>query len=102
MTAEIIRLFRTAEPEARTEIDLETAVDVAIRDLNDVQALWGTAVGLQRLRECQELLLRAYNAPGQSSPVAAYQHPHERPRYSRDVSPNRLTATNTTRVSMGK
>jgi len=27
VTAEIIRLFRTAEPEARSEIDLETAVD---------------------------------------------------------------------------
>jgi hypothetical protein len=80
VTAEIIRLFRTAEPEARSEIDLETAVDVAIRDLNDVQEHWGTAVGLQRLRECQELLLRAYNAPGQSSPVAPepYRHPHER------------------------
>ena len=80
VTAKIIRLFRTAEPEARTEIDLETAVDVAIRDLNDVQAHWGTAVGLQRLRECQELLLRAYNALGPCNPVAPrpYQHPHER------------------------
>ena len=79
MTAEIIRLFRT-EPEARSEIDLETAVDVAIRDLNDVQAHWGTAVGLQRLRECQDLLLRAYAAPDQRNPAAPrpYRHTHER------------------------
>jgi hypothetical protein len=65
VTAEIIRLFRAGEPDVRIEIDLETAVDVAIRDLNDVQSLWGTAFGLQRLRECQELLLRAYCAPAE-------------------------------------
>ena len=80
MTAEIIRLFRTAEPEARGEIDLETAVDVAIRDLNDVQAHWGTAVGLQRLRECQELLVRVYTDPGHDKLAAPrpYRHTHER------------------------
>jgi hypothetical protein len=70
VTAEIIPLFRTNEPEARSEIDLETAVDVAIRDLNDVRAHWGTAIGLQRLRECQELLQRAYTAPGQDNLAA--------------------------------
>ena len=80
MTAEIIHLFRTAELEARSEIDLETAVDVAIRDLNDVQVHWGTAIGLQRLRECQELLVRAYTDPGQCNPVAPRpsRHTHER------------------------
>jgi hypothetical protein len=40
------------------EIDLETAVDVAIRDLRDIEAHWGTASGLQRLRECRELLAK--------------------------------------------
>jgi hypothetical protein len=43
------------------EINLETAVDVAIRDLRDVEAHWGTASGLRRLRECRELLARAFN-----------------------------------------
>ena len=80
MTAEIIHLFRTAELEARSEIDLETAVDVAIRDLNDVQVHWGTAIGLQRLRECQELLVRAYTDPGQDNLAATKprRNPHGR------------------------
>lgn len=61
MSADIIHLFRPCEPEAAGEIDLETAVDVAIRDLRDIEAHWGTAVGLRRLRECGELLARAFN-----------------------------------------
>ena len=63
MTAEIISLFPNDAPDAATEIDLETAVDVAIRDLNDVEAHWGTALGLRRIRECRELLVRAFERP---------------------------------------
>jgi hypothetical protein len=41
-------------------IDLRTAVDVAIRDLNDIQQQWGTEVARFRLLECQEMLRRAF------------------------------------------
>jgi hypothetical protein len=33
-----------------------TAVDVAIRDLRDVEAHWGTTLGLERLLECRAML----------------------------------------------
>ena len=61
MSAKIIHLFRNGEPEAAAEIDLTTAVDVAIRDLHDIEAHWGTALGLRRLRECRELLAKAFS-----------------------------------------
>lgn len=60
MSANIIHLFPNGEPEAWGDIDLETAADVAIRDLRDVEAHWGSAVGLQRLRECREFLAKAF------------------------------------------
>jgi hypothetical protein len=37
-------------------IDLRTAVDVAIRDLQEIHAHWGTELALERLFECQEML----------------------------------------------
>ena len=58
MSAEIIWLCdRRAELLA---IDLRTAVDVAIRDLDDIQHQWGTELARFRLLECQEMLRRAF------------------------------------------
>jgi len=37
-------------------IDLRTAVDVAIRDLREIQSCWGTDLGRERLMECQDML----------------------------------------------
>ena len=66
MTAQIFAFsdYRTspADPD-HIEIDLVTAVDVAIRDLRDIERHWGTAAGLKRLRECRELLVRTFTGP---------------------------------------
>jgi hypothetical protein len=57
LSAEIIRLCdRRVESEAKLAIDLRTAVDVAIRDLREIENLWGTEVARERLIECQEML----------------------------------------------
>ncbi len=48
--------------ESHSEIDLFTAVDVAIRDLREIQDNWGTALALERLIECRELLHTAFAA----------------------------------------
>jgi hypothetical protein len=57
LSAEIIRLCdRRVESEADLEIDLRTAVDVAIRDLQEIEAHWGTGLALDRLAECRAML----------------------------------------------
>ena len=57
MSAEIIRLCdRRLEADADLEIDLRTAVDVAIRDLQEIEAHWGTELALDRLAECRAML----------------------------------------------
>ena len=57
MSAEIIRLCdRRVEAEADLEIDLRTAVDVAIRDLQEIEAHWGSKLALDRLAECRAML----------------------------------------------
>jgi len=57
VSAEIIQLSDRRKPAERiAAIDLHTAVDVAIRDLREIQDNWGTALALERLVECRELL----------------------------------------------
>ena len=57
LRAEIIWLCdRRVEAEADLEIDLRTAVDVAIRDLQEIEAHWGTKLALERLAECLAML----------------------------------------------
>ena len=57
MSAEIIWLCdRRAEADADIPIDLRTAVDVAIRDLQEIHAHWGTELALERLAECRSML----------------------------------------------
>lgn len=58
MSAEIIRLCdHRLKIVPELDVDLHTAVDVAIRDLQEVGANWGTPRGLERLIECREMLL---------------------------------------------
>ena len=52
LSAEIIWLCdREAEIETELAIDLRTAVEVAIRDLGEIQSLWGTKLARERLLE---------------------------------------------------
>ena len=63
MSAEIIRLCdRRLEADADLEIDLRTAVDVAIRDLQEIEAHWGTELALERLAECRAMLRKVLAA----------------------------------------
>jgi hypothetical protein len=55
LSAEIIWLC-DRRVEADLEIDLRTAVDVAIRDLQEIEAHWGTKLALERLAECRAML----------------------------------------------
>ena len=45
---------------ADSEIDLVTAVDVAIRDLREILLCWGSEVARQRAEECELMLHRAF------------------------------------------
>ncbi|HEX3936090.1 MAG TPA: hypothetical protein VHX43_01185 [Xanthobacteraceae bacterium] len=61
MSAEILRLsdYRM-DDGADSEIDLATAVDVAIRDLREILNCWGSEIARQRAQECESTLRRAY------------------------------------------
>ena len=54
--------FRGAEEDdgAEPDIDLLTAVDVAIRDLADIIHHWGSPPALQQAEACRRLLLRSF------------------------------------------
>ena len=71
MSAEILRLsdYRI-EDSADDEIDLVTAVDVAIRDLREILLYWGSEIARERTQECELLLHRAFSrfVAGQSEP----------------------------------
>ena len=57
LTAEIISLCdRRVEAEADVDVDLRTAVEVAIPDLREIEAHWGTELALERLAECRAML----------------------------------------------
>ena len=63
MSAEIIWLrdrLKANEPELA--VDLLTAIDVAIRDLEEIEHHWGSDLALERLWECKDLLCTAYAA----------------------------------------
>lgn len=46
---------------ADVEIDLVTAVDVAIRDLREILLCWGSEIAQERAQECELMLTRAYS-----------------------------------------
>lgn len=62
MSAEILRFsdYRISEDDD-SEIDLATAVDVAIRDLREILMCWGSEMARQRAQECESTLQRAYS-----------------------------------------
>jgi hypothetical protein len=43
------------------EIDLVTAVDVALRDLREILNNWGSAEARQRAQECELMLRRVFD-----------------------------------------
>ena len=61
MAAKILKLsdYRAAVG-SDDEIDLTTAVDAAIRDLQEIIANWSSAAALQRTHECEVMLRRAF------------------------------------------
>lgn len=46
---------------AESEIDLVTAVDVAIRDLREILLCWGSEAARQRAEECELMLRHAFS-----------------------------------------
>jgi hypothetical protein len=61
VSADILKLsdYRM-DDGADGEIDLATAVDVAIRDLREILSCWGSDIARQRVEECESTLRRAY------------------------------------------
>jgi hypothetical protein len=63
--AEIVQFRSRAElAEESLDIDLVTAVDVAIRDLRDIVASWGQETALLQAQECRRMLERALASAG--------------------------------------
>jgi hypothetical protein len=62
VSAEILKLsdYRI-DDGANDEIDLVTAVDVAIRDLREILLCWGSEIARQRTEECELMLHRAFS-----------------------------------------
>jgi hypothetical protein len=62
--AEIIQFRSKADiaEEAGDDIDLLTAIDVAIRDLRDIAARCGEETARLQADECRRMLERAYDA----------------------------------------
>jgi len=52
------------EDESLAELDLVTAIDVAIRDLRDILAGWGGEAARRQAEECQRMLERALDVAG--------------------------------------
>jgi hypothetical protein len=62
VTAEILTLSNyRINDVADSEINLATAVDVAIRDLREILAGWGSETARQRAEECELTLRRAFS-----------------------------------------
>ena len=62
MSAQILKLsdYR-GDNNDEDEIDLATAVDVAIRDLREILQCWGTDTARHRAEECEAMLRRAFS-----------------------------------------
>jgi hypothetical protein len=62
VTAELFKLsdYRV-DDIADSEIDLATAVDIAIRDLREILVGWGTEAARQRAQECELTLHHAFS-----------------------------------------
>jgi hypothetical protein len=53
---------RAPKPEPTIEIDLLTAVDVAIRDLREISLRWGEEAARRQAEECRIMLEDAFHA----------------------------------------
>ena len=63
MSAEVVRLSDYRNDDvADGQIDLTTAVDVAIRDLREILSQWGSETARHRLKECELMLRDAFEA----------------------------------------
>ena len=63
LTARIVRLSDYWHlREKAPVVDLLTAVDVAIRDLDDVVSAWGSEQARQQATHCRDLLRAAFSA----------------------------------------
>jgi len=62
LSAEIVWLFEQDAEQDDLAIDLRTAVDVAIRDLQEILDNWGTELARERAVQCHEVLVRALAA----------------------------------------
>jgi hypothetical protein len=60
VSAEILNLSDYRINDMADDIDLATAVDVAIRDLREILSCWGTERARERAHECELTLLRAF------------------------------------------
>jgi hypothetical protein len=62
VSAEILKLSDYRDNDVVDgEIDLATAVDVAIRDLREILSCWGSEAARQRAQECELTLRRAFS-----------------------------------------
>jgi len=61
LTAKILRLsdYRLRADD-EPAVDVLTAVDVAIRDLDEIVSGWGSEEARRQARECRKMLARAY------------------------------------------
>lgn len=59
MTAVVISLSDYRVDPCDVDIDLVTAVDVAVRDLREVLRRWGTSEAKHQLVQCEAMLTRA-------------------------------------------
>lgn len=72
LSAEIIILndYRSGDV-AHDEINLATAVDVAIRDLREILIDWGSEAARQRAEECELTLRRAFSGFVSNHPLSS-------------------------------
>jgi hypothetical protein len=56
LSAEIVWLCDRQVEKDDLAIDLRSAIDVAIRDLQEIESHWGTELARERLVECREML----------------------------------------------
>jgi len=71
VSAEILKISDYRGNDAGDgEIDLATAVDVAIRDLREILSCWGSEAARERAQECELTLVRAFSGFVASRPEA--------------------------------
>ena len=67
LTAKILRLSDYRRPDGEPVVDVLTAVDVAIRDLDEIVSRWGSEEARCQARECRKMLAMAYAASAEQA-----------------------------------